>query len=121
MLSALPGRRPGGCPKRRGRPRERARDFEIESAANAFFADGENGEDGRTNRQFIRDGGASSKLSDEELIEIAYLNDTPPAFKARAELQRRNSEFNARTLFWARLAGVAAVAALVMTIISALT
>ena len=61
------------------------------------------------------------KLSDEELAEIACLNDTPPVFKARAELQRRNSEFNARTLFWARLAGVAAVAALVMTIIGALT
>ena len=60
------------------------------------------------------------KLSDEELA-IACLNDTPPVFKARAELQRRNSEFNARTLFWARLAGVAAVAALIMTIIGALT
>jgi hypothetical protein len=60
------------------------------------------------------------KLSDEELTEIAYLNDTPPAFKARAELQRRNTEFNTRTLFWARLAGAAAVAALVMTVIAAL-
>jgi hypothetical protein len=59
------------------------------------------------------------KLSNQ-LTEFAYLNDTPPAFKARAELQRRNSEFNARALFWARLAGVAAVAALVMTIIGAL-
>ena len=60
-------------------------------------------------------------LSDEELTEIAYLNDTPPAFKARAELQRRNTEFNTQTLFWARLAGIAALAALVMTIIGALT
>jgi hypothetical protein len=60
-------------------------------------------------------------LSNEELTEIAYLNDTPPAFKARAELQRRNTEFNTQTLFWARLAGIAALAALVMTIIGALT
>jgi hypothetical protein len=61
------------------------------------------------------------KLSDEELTEIAYLNDTAPALKARAELQRRNSEFNEKTLFWARLAGAAAVGALVVTIIGALT
>jgi hypothetical protein len=61
------------------------------------------------------------KLSDEESTEIAYLNDTPPAFEARAELQRRNSEFNSRSRFWARLAGIAALAALVMTIIGALT
>lgn len=65
------------------------------------------------------------QLSDAELTEIAYLNDTPPALKARAELARRVSLLNeemrtnsGNAVYWARVAGYAASIACVIGVIA---
>ncbi|MBB6414244.1 hypothetical protein [Mesorhizobium sangaii] len=55
----------------------------------------------------------AKRLTEGELVEISSLNDLAPALKARAELQRRSSEYNAKILFWARGAVVVAVIAIV--------
>ena len=53
---------------------------------------------------------AARKCSDEELVEIGFRNDQPPAMKARAEITRRANAFNARMLCWTMFAAVAAAA-----------
>ncbi|WP_141690299.1 MULTISPECIES: hypothetical protein [unclassified Ensifer] len=58
------------------------------------------------------------KLSDAELAEIAWMNDSPEALKARGEIARRAAEGGQSTLRWAKIAGWAGIVAIVLTLIS---
>ena len=66
------------------------------------------------------------RLSDAELAELAWMNDSPQALKARGEIARRSSEAGRVTIWWAKvaawsgiLAAVLAVIAIIVTIITA--
>ncbi|RWI22036.1 hypothetical protein [Mesorhizobium sp.] len=52
-------------------------------------------------------------MTDGELVEISSLNDFAPALKAKAELQRRSGEYNAKILWWARCAVIVAIVAII--------
>ncbi|MFF0949366.1 hypothetical protein ACFYE9_17340 [Rhizobium leguminosarum] len=64
-------------------------------------------------------------LSDGELTELAFMNDSPQALKARGELARRSVESGKAMLCWAKVAAwagiVAAVLAAVAIIITIVT
>jgi len=67
----------------------------------------------------------AKKLSDAELTEIAYLNDTPPSLKARGELARRgaeaaalNTRISSDALWWARAAGIASVIGILISVVA---
>ncbi len=57
-------------------------------------------------------------LSDAELAEIAWMNDSPQALKARGEIARRAKNAGAVTLRWAKIAGWASIVAVVLAVIA---
>ncbi|MBX5240956.1 hypothetical protein [Rhizobium sp. NLR22b] len=57
------------------------------------------------------------KLTDAQLAELAGMNDSPVALKARGEIARRNSETGKATLFWAKVAAWVGILAVVLSVI----
>jgi hypothetical protein len=57
-------------------------------------------------------------LSDAELNEIAWMNDSPQALKARGEIARRTAAGEAATLRWARIAGWASIIAVILAVVA---
>ncbi|MCS3740218.1 hypothetical protein FHX16_002186 [Rhizobium sp. BK661] len=58
------------------------------------------------------------KLTDAELGELAWMNDGPPALKARGEIARRQADAGKVTLRWARIAGWAGIIAVVLAVVA---
>ncbi|NKL87328.1 hypothetical protein [Rhizobium leguminosarum] len=58
------------------------------------------------------------KLTDAELTELAWMNDSPQALKARGELARRAAESGRITLRWARIAGWAGIVAVMLAVVA---
>ncbi|MDC7743409.1 hypothetical protein [Rhizobium binxianense] len=58
------------------------------------------------------------KLTDAELTELAWMNDSPQALKARGEIARRAAESGRTTLRWARIAGWAGIVAAVFAVVA---
>lgn len=57
------------------------------------------------------------KLTDAELAEIAWMNDSPQALKARGEIARRAAEDGKSTLRWAKIAGWTGLIAVVLGVV----
>lgn len=57
------------------------------------------------------------KLSDSELAELAWMNDSPQALKARGEIARRAADDGKSTLRWAKIAGWAGIIAAVLAVV----
>ncbi|WP_106797214.1 hypothetical protein [Rhizobium sp. H4] len=60
------------------------------------------------------------ELTDSELAEIAYMNDSPQALKARGEIARRAKRDSDRMLCWAKIAGVFSIIAVVLAVLTAI-
>jgi hypothetical protein len=58
------------------------------------------------------------KLTDAELAELAWMNDSPQALKARGEIARRSKESANDTLKWAKIAALAGIFAIFLAVIS---
>lgn len=60
----------------------------------------------------------ASKLTDAELAELAYMNDSPQALKARGEIARRAALSGQETLCWAKIAGWAGIIAIILAVVA---
>lgn len=58
------------------------------------------------------------KLTDAGLAELAYMNDSPQAFKARGEIARRAALSGQETLCWAKIAGWAGIIAVILAVVA---
>ncbi|MBX5212336.1 hypothetical protein [Rhizobium sp. NZLR11] len=57
-------------------------------------------------------------LSDSELAELAWMNDSPQALKARGEIARRTTESGKIMLLWAKIAAWAGIIAAMLALVA---